>query len=256
MRKMISNRNPYGHWRTTWCNAWALQAMASYARNVEKNREPSTIQLVTQGATKTITLDANKPTQSMRIPLEKGMRLIISSNNTAHANIKLNSKPAIAPTGPWAHNGLSIVRRYDRMLTDGTTQPMGQPQVGDLIKVNLDITFPAALDYVVIEDRLPSLFETVNNSFQSQSSRFSTSSDRSWNISHKELRSDRAIFFFDRSWSHGTRTISYLARVTSAGTATAPAAKVEAMYDPEQLALSDSKKLTTLKKEIVGAPSP
>ncbi len=256
MRKMISNRNPYGHWRTTWCNAWALQAMASYARNVEKNRAPSTIQLVTQGATKTITLDANNPTQSLRIPLEKGMKLIISSNNTAHANIKLNSKPAIAPTGPWGHSGLSILRRYERILADGTTQPMNQPRVGDLIRVSLDITFPAALDYVVIEDRLPSLFETVNNNFKSQSSRFSSSSDRSWNISHKELRSDRALFFFDRSWTNGTRTISYLARVTTAGTATAPAAKVEAMYDPEQLALSDSKKLTTLKKEVAERRAP
>ena len=39
--------------------------------------------------------------------------------------------------------------------------------------------------------------------------------------------------------------------MTTAGIATAPAAKVEAMYDPEQLALSESNTLTTLKKEAV-----
>lgn len=251
MHKMLANRNPYGHWRTTWCNAWALQAMASYARNVEKNREPSTVQIVMNGETKTITLDESSPTQSLRIPLQEGMKLIVSTNNTCHANIKLSAKPQLAPTGPWGHNGLALVRRYERLLADGTIEPMGQPHVGDLIKVSLDITFPSALEYVVIEDRLPSLFETVNNDFASQSSRFKTNTDNAWRMSHKELRSDRAIFFLDQSWRQGTRTISYLARVTSAGVATAPAAKVEAMYDPEQLALSNSKTLTTLKKGTV-----
>lgn len=255
MRKMLTNRNPYGHWRTTWCNAWALQAMASYARNVEKDRAPATLQLVINGETKTITLDSNTPTQSLRIPLHGGgqeeAQLIASGNNTCHVNLTLNAKPRLAPTGPLGYKGLSIIRRYERMLADGTSEVMGQPHVGDLIRVNLDITFPSAMEYVVIEDRLPSLFETVNNEFASQQSRFAGNSDQAWDISHKELRSDRAVFFLDRSWNNGSRTISYLARVTSSGVATAPAAKVEAMYDPEQLALSDSKTLTTLKKETI-----
>jgi len=251
MRNMLAKRNPYGHWRTTWCNSWALQAMSAYARHVEKDRQPSTVQLVTNGETKTITLDANSPTQTIRVPLTPGMKLIASSNARAFANVKLSAKPQLAPTGPWGHSGLSIVRRYERLLADGTVQNMGQPQVGDLIKVSLDITFPSQLEYVVIEDRLPSLFEAVNNNFASQSSRFKTNSDSSWSINHKELRSDRASFFIDRSWRSGTRTIAYLARVTSAGVATAPAAKVEAMYDPERIALSDSKTLTTLRKETI-----
>jgi uncharacterized protein YfaS (alpha-2-macroglobulin family) len=251
MKKMLANRNPYGHWRTTWCNSWALQAMASYARNVEKTRSPSTIQLVTNGETKTLQLSETTPIQSLRIPLQKEMKLIVSSNNTCHANLKLSAKPQLAPTGPWAHDGLSLIRRYERVMADGTSQPMGQPCVGDLVKVSLDITFPDTLEYVVIEDRLPSLFEAVNNNFASQSAHIQAQSDNAWDISHKELRSDRAVFFIDRSWSKGTRTISYLARVTSAGTATAPAAKVEAMYEPERLALSKSQTMTTLKKETV-----
>jgi len=254
MRNMLANRNPYGHWRTTWCNAWALRAMASYAKNVENNRRPTTIQLVTAGETQSLTLDDTTPTRTIHIPLatlKKDMKLLVSGNATYHTNTLLSSKPKLAPTGPWAHNGLSIVRRYERLLPDGTSQPMAQPHVGDLIRVNLDITFPDALDYVVIEDRLPALFETVNNQFASQRSHHTSSSDNDWQISHKELRSDRAVFFIDRSWQNATRTISYLARVTTAGTATAPAAKVEAMYDPEQLALTKSATLTTLKKTTV-----
>ncbi|BDS05565.1 membrane protein [Oceaniferula spumae] len=251
MKAMLGNRNPYGHWRTTWGNSWALQAMASYARNVEKDRKPSTIQIVNNGETQTITLNKQTPTKSIRLPLQEGLKLIASSDNTAHTNIKLSAKPELAPTGPRGYSGMSIIRRYERLLPDGKTQPLGEPQVGDLVKISLDITFSTALEYVVIEDRLPSLFEAVNNDFASQSSKFKGNSDYQWSINHKELRSDRASFFVNRSWSGGTRTVSYLARVTTAGTATAPAAKVECMYDPIQLALSDSKKLTTLKKEAV-----
>ncbi|NWK57066.1 hypothetical protein HW115_15695 [Verrucomicrobiaceae bacterium N1E253] len=248
MRKLIDQRNPRGHWRTTWCNSWALQAMASYARNVEKNQAPSTLQLIVGKETKHITLDQKSPTEFISVPLQEGLQIIASSNNRSYARIRLSSKPEIAPSGPWAHDGLSITRRYNRLLPDGTLEPMTQPRVGDLIQVNLDITFSSALDYVVIEDRIPALFEAVNNQFESQRSRFSTNTDHSWKITHKELRSDRAVFFFDRSWGGSKRTLSYLARVTSAGTAVAPSAKVEAMYDPEQLALSKSQTLTTLKK--------
>ena len=251
MKAMLGNRNPYGNWRTTWNNSWAIQAMASYARNVEKDRKPSTLQIVTNGETKTLTLDQDNPTQTLRIPLQEGLQLAATSNGITHTNIKVSAKPALAPTGPRGYSGMSILRRYERMLTDGTTQPLGQPQVGDLVKVSLDITFPTILEYVVIEDRLPSLFEAVNNDFASQSSRFKGNSDYEWSINHKELRSDRACFFVNRSWHGGTRTVSYLARVTSAGIATAPAAKVECMYDPVQIALSDSNKLTTKKKETI-----
>ena len=251
MKAMLGNRNPYGHWRTTWANSWAMQAMAAYGRNVEKDRKPATLQLVSNGETQTITLDQENPTKTIRVILRDGMKLIASSNNTAHTNIKLSAKPELAPTGPRGYSGMSIIRRYERMLTDGTTQPLGEPQVGDLVKVSLDITFSTALEYVVIEDRLPSLFEAVNNDFASQSSKFKGNSDYQWTINHKELRSDRASFFVNRSWRNGTRTVSYMARVTSAGIATAPAAKVECMYDPVQIAITDSKVLTTKKKEAV-----
>ena len=181
------------------------------------------------------------------------MQITAVSNNLSHANIKVNSKPALAPTGPRAYKGMSIVRSYQRQLTDGSTQPLDQPQVGDLIKVNLDVTFPETLEYVVIEDRLPSILEAVNDDFESQKSRFKGNSQNHWLINHQELRADRALFFVNRSWNDSTQTISYLARVTSAGTATSPAAKVECMYDPLQLAITESLRLTTIKKKAVSS---
>ena len=59
-------------------------------------------------------------------------------------------------------------------------------------------------------------------------------------MSHQELRDDRAVFFIDHPDRGGSHSLSYLARVTSAGEAIAPPAKVEAMYDPQSFALSSS----------------
>ena len=44
---------------------------------------------------------------------------------------------------------------------------------------------------------------------------------------------ERAVFFLNYVPRGGTYTVSYHARVTTAGEATAPPAKVEAMYEPE-----------------------
>jgi uncharacterized protein YfaS (alpha-2-macroglobulin family) len=98
----------------------------------------------------------------------------------------------------------------------------------------------------VIEDPLPSVFETVNTDFKSQSSAQGIrTSENDWNVSHSELRSDRAVFFLDEVWRKGTYTLNYLTRCTVAGQATAPPAKVESMYDPENFALSASREFIT-----------
>lgn len=254
MKDLIASRNPYGHWRTTWCNAWALQAIASYARHVEVNRQPSTLRFVTHEGEQTISLDQKNPTHSWRIPLVKGLKLSVDSKQIAHINLRLSAKPEVAPAGPKGFNGLALTRRYEQLLPDGSVVPMEQPRVGDLIKVNLDISFAGSMQYVVIEDRLPSLFEAVNQEFDSQSAAFGNRHATSNWLSHKELRSDRAVFFLNAYQGSGKRTISYLARVTAAGSAAAPAAKIEAMYEPQQVALSDSQRLTTREKPAVAGP--
>ena len=66
-------------------------------------------------------------------------------------------------------------------------------------------------------------------------------SENDWKVSHSELRKDRAVFFLDHVWKHGTYEVTYLARCTLAGEAVAPPAKVELMYDPEAFALSASR---------------
>ena len=82
----------------------------------------------------------------------------------------------------------------------------------------------------------------INTQFKSQAGNLKER--RNWRVSHQELRDDRAVFFLDH-FSRGGMTLSYLARVTSAGEAIVPPAKVEKMYDPESFALSSSNHFKT-----------
>ncbi|TAE75030.1 MAG: hypothetical protein EAZ65_03200 [Verrucomicrobia bacterium] len=243
LHKLISDRNPYGHWRTTWVNAWALLALGTYAEHQEEAK-PATITLTSNEGPRTLTLEAGKPAPALDFPLGSSLTLKANSDESAYVRVKLSSKPDLTPQKPVAKNGMQITRFYERVKSDGSTEPLAKPKLGDLVRITLRVELPDDDSrYLIVEDRLPAIFEAVNNDFASQSahSKTGTTSEQDWSVSHSELRSDRALFFFDRVWSKGRQEIHYLARCTMEGKAVAPPAKVESMYDPDQTALSASR---------------
>lgn len=244
--RLLRERNPYGHWRTTWVNGWSLLAMASYAATLPPSGESIAVRLETRDGAEAIQLTPEQPVATRRLALGTGFQLAASSAPAACVRAVLASKPAVQPLQPVAHNGLAIDRIHQRVNPDGSTEPLTEPRPGDLVRVTLRVTLPRDdTRYLVIEDPLPAIFETVNEDFASQKAALGIATSQSdWNVSHSELRDDRAVFFLDQVARRGTYTLSYLARCTLAGQATAPPAKVESMYDPDQHALSASRVFT------------
>ncbi|MEO7099214.1 MAG: MG2 domain-containing protein [Luteolibacter sp.] len=245
--KMLHDRNPYGQWRTTWVNGWSLIAMANYAESQDVNDKTLALNLETNAGTEMISLNSDHSTATRSFKLSPDLKLNLTSDQKAFVRIKVAAKPKIVPQQPVATNGLSVDRIYERILPDGSAEILTEPKVGDLIRVSLRVTLPKDDSrYLVIDDPLPSIFETVNNDFGSQKAAVGVrTSENDWHVSHSELRTDRADFYLDQVWRRGTYTVSYLARCTIAGQATAPPAKVESMYDPENFALSASRLFTT-----------
>lgn len=242
--RLMQHRQRSGHWGSTWSNAWTIYAMAQYARDVEAQSAPPIITFTTDTKKEEFTLDDKQRSKTVTLPLHAGLRADAQGPKGAIARIKISSKPRIAPTQAVAKNGLQILRTYYREHPDGTTEILKQPKVGDLVRVELQVTMPRdGTRYLVVDDPLPSLFETVNTQFASQAGRLAKGNY--WNPNYKELRDDRALFFINHVARAGVYKLSYHARVTSAGEATAPPAKVEAMYEPEFYALSPSRRLTT-----------
>ncbi|MFC4990778.1 hypothetical protein [Rubritalea tangerina] len=210
MLKLLQYRNPMGHWRTTWVNGWAMNAMAAYGRFVEAKRPNSTITLATTQGNQTITLTNKQPSKSLRLPLAEAQTLMANADEKVYIRAKASAKPEVAPSGPVAANGLSIQRKYERINAKGQTIPLEQPQVGDLIKVSLTVGMPAGMRYIAIDDALPSILESVNDQFASQASIHSSKIQKNYRISNQEFRAERTLFFLNRSWGSQKQTISYL----------------------------------------------
>lgn len=247
--RLLNDRNPYGHWNNTWANGWSLLAITRYAKLDQTARTPSTLTLETADGPETIKLDPANPTATRSFTLGADLKLALTNEQRAFVRVRLAAKPAIAPLKPVASNGMSIDRFYEKVNPDGSAATLTEPAVGDLVKVTLRITLGGNdMRYLVIEDPLPSVFEAVNNDFASQRSMTAPQTgEGNWNVSHKELRDDRAVFYLDYVGSQGTYNVSYLARCTLAGEAMAPPAKVESMYDPTKVALSASRTFHTQK---------
>jgi len=249
--ELLHNRSPYGHWRTTWVNSWAIIAMAEYARAMQVADMPSTQLVLTGGAAdESIALNRETPSAKRVLDLHPALDLRLTAGSApVYLRIAAEGKPPITPVRPVATNGLSVERVYERVLADGSSEILDQPRVGDLIRVSLKFTLPRdGTQYLVIEDLLPAFFEPVHSDFASQRAIVGgRTSENDWRVSHRELRTDRACFYLDWIASAGTYTLNYLVRCTLPGEAVAPPAKVESMYDPENVALSSSREFSASK---------
>ena len=117
-------------------------------------------------------------------------------------------------------------------------------RVGDLVRVSLRLDVPnSSANFLAIEDGLPASLEPVNMRLRTQRTGARTRSNLF--IDHQVVRKDRAVFYADHM-DDGVHRIEYLARVRAAGQSVAPAAKAEAMYDPDTIGLSASQLIVTL----------
>ena len=157
--------------------------------------------------------------------------------------VKAAMYPTALQTLP-VSQGLSLSRKYIRLKDDGTPDPGAPLRVGDLVRVSLRVDIPnSSTDFLAIEDGLPACLEPVNMRLRTQRTGARTRSNLF--IDHQVVRKDRAVFYADHM-DDGVHRIEYLARVRAAGQSVAPAAKAEAMYDPDTIGLSASQLIVTL----------
>jgi hypothetical protein len=111
-----------------------------------------------------------------------------------------------------------------------------EPEVGDLVRVELEVKMPREGSFMIVEDRLPGGLEALNESLANTSRdaffdpNHSAYRWRSLGYNYKEVRADRVSFFITEV-SQGKLTLSYLARVVSEGEFTALPTEAWAMYD-------------------------
>lgn len=238
-----------GHWWTTQGNVWSLLAMGDYLARTERDNRATSAHLSWGGEKSTLKLGAKAETKAQAFltsatNAREPLTLSAAKGGKLYSEVRVESYPPLREQ-PAQDRGYSLSRRYAKVEDDGTLSDANQLRVGDRVLITLTLEVRQRATYVAVEDPLPAVFEAVNPTFKTQQMRAGENLGADWLSDYRELREDRALFFADSVFP-GRYTIRYLARVVSAGSATAPSAKIEEMYHPERCGLTASQRITTL----------
>jgi uncharacterized protein YfaS (alpha-2-macroglobulin family) len=126
--------------------------------------------------------------------------------------------------------GFAVTRKYYRWGKGGTEVTEGIPDLvrpGDRFRVDVTFTVPSAMEYVILEDYLPSGFEVEEEA-----------ADRDYYYDwyrgnyHRERRDEKTAFFFTELGA-GDYTVSYVIHAEQPGKHLALPARASLMYAPE-----------------------
>ena len=254
--RLLDDRTGEGTWETTQGNAWAVLAMAAYAHAVEKPGRGVSGTVALGGQEKPFQLKGQMATFTCSFPFaadlvsgKEKLSVQASDKGRLYVQTKVESRPrgaALSAAPSNGEGGYIIQRRYEKLLDDGMRVPAEDLKVGDRVLVTLQIEAPDRASYVAVNDPLPAVLEAVNPEFKTSGAGGNApQAGMQWWVSdYRELRTDRAVFFCDHLYA-GRFHLQYLARVRAAGTAIAPAAKIEEMYRPTHYAETAAASLTS-----------
>lgn len=233
VRGLLAQRHD-GRWSTTQASAWALlaldEARAEFPTNVAMNAH-----LSLDGAEIARGSSAAGSVPMARLAKAQGAALSFTVEGGASLFYEgvLRYARKDPPTTPLEH-GISVVKTMRVLRRDGMppAKERSDFRVGDYVEVIVTLATPVSRELVVLADPLPAGFEAVNQSY-ANASRQTFYSDVSHDVTHRELRDDRVVTFFDRLPAGTSQQTRYLLRVMAGGRYVVPPTKAECMYAPD-----------------------
>lgn len=246
----LQSRRPAGAWRNTQENAWAILALAAWARV----REPATpdiharvwlagqpaLDAALRGRDAATTLHAPMSDLLARTTTDDLLPLVLQRQGTGplHYRLALDWAPGGDP--PARDRGLAISRH----IRQGD-EPLAADDfiaVGNAVAVDLELRTHQRVRYVAVDVPIPAGLEPVQLTLgKGQTAATGTGTTGRW-FTRQELRRDRVLLFID-DLPPGLHRHTIHLRATSRGHYTFPPAHAEAMYIPELQGRSRATKL-------------
>jgi uncharacterized protein YfaS (alpha-2-macroglobulin family) len=230
-------RTAGGRWGTTQENLYSLVGLADYARAASQGTVRVTVSLGERTLeTQTIRGGAVFHLTKRLSRLTPGT-LRIEATGPVHYAARL-ALARLPSEGDATASGFTIRREYLDFETDS---PIESFRVGQLVKVRVTVGSPEDREHVAVVDPIPAGCELVNTRLSTESASGAQTGTRGWQWwrwSHTSLRDDRVEAFATR-FGGGEHVLEHVMRATRSGTFAAPAAHVEAMYEPSTMARTD-----------------
>ncbi len=239
-----------GRWRNTQENAYAVMALAAYAR-VYEGDEPDFVARAWAGRQQVLDTSFRGRTfrhestsvamvdllaaagrgPAVETAAPDPISMIVQRVGQGRMYYRLGVE--WAPAGenlPASTHGLAITRT----LRGEDGQPLAGRALapGELVSLDLTIEGHTRVPYVVVDAPIPAGLEVVQRSLGRGQAATALGGARGFWVSHEELRRDRALVFAD-NLPVGTLRHSVPLRATTPGRYAMPPAQTQAMYMPE-----------------------
>jgi uncharacterized protein YfaS (alpha-2-macroglobulin family) len=242
-----------GVWRNTQENAYALVALADYARIYEAELPDFQARAWVAGAnildasfkgrelaTRSGEISMAKILNLPRTPGEQLLPVILQRQGQGRLYYRLGAEWAPSQADlPAREQGFSITRTLRTTRGAATTNVAA----GEPIAMDITLTSHTRVRYVVLDLPLPAGLEGVSRTLGRGRGAAVLGGSRGWWVSHEEQRPDRVVVFAD-DLPPGTHHHTVDLRSTSRGAFSFPPALVEAMYMPEVYGRSAGARLT------------
>ncbi len=222
---------------THWDGGWMLIALHEYLRRTPGSNAEATVTLQ-DGQRLTLGQGMTTIAPAATATLGQLPTTLTPTAGTAYVTVQAKALPEQTEYPGVTEKGLQVTRIYEKRGEDGVWREAREFNVGDVVRVTLTCAkSDRELEYFVLEDYLPASMEAINPNVPSQAAGLEWSPWSYW-FDHKEYLSYRVRGFCTRWGGRDLLNMSYYARVKRAGTATAPPAQAQLMYEPQTYGLS------------------
>ncbi len=272
-RSITQMRGNRDYFENTQENLYCMQALVDVSRRYESVKPDMRVTTALNDTpfgetTFTSLADAPKDTVRSITQADVGTKANIIISKEGDGRLYANTRLTYAPTDGSADNqnaGITMVREYS-VERGGKWVLLKDPAVisrGELVRVDLYASLPTARAFVVIDDAVAGGLEPVNRDLATSSNVDADKGDfvaaggsywfqfgewENFGISrfsfyHREL-GHTAVRFYSDYLPKGNYHLSYTAQAIATGSFNTPAARAEAMYDPDIFGSSKALTLT------------
>ena len=285
VRSITQSRKNRDHWENTQENLFCTHALAHFANVYEKDTPEMTVNATLNGqAFGTATFkDFSDPAvlmSSPMLPSDIGKTSTVNIDRQGTGRLYYTTRVAYAlPTEKTTatNAGIEVHREYS-VQRDGKWQLLTPPlhvTQGELVRVDLYLSAPAARNFVVLDDAVAGGLEPVNRELATTSAVDAKQAEFAaaggafwfkytdwisfgvsrWNFYHQEIRHDSVRFYADYLPA-GNYHLSYAAQAIATGNFSMMPAKAEEMYDPDVYGKTEAVMLHVAAPTATAATTP